>query len=241
MVEGRKQIAILGSTGSIGTQALEVIEANSDLFEVQVLTAQNNVDLLIEQALKFKPKAVVIGKESAFNEVKEALSNQKIEVLAGAKALEEVVQYPEIDIVLTALVGYAGLLPTNPSPTAKATHATNTPPTIADQTTQPHSNVAMPPPASTGKSPPTKKHWRKSKPRHASHRKPPRGNKTNRHTNPSAPFPKPKTAKIESIIAPRATPDQKRKIKNSADAMCESKTLIRTDPSNPPCLPSTPI
>lgn len=112
MVEGRKQIAILGSTGSIGTQALEVIEANSHLFEVQVLTAQNNVDLLIEQALKFKPKAVVIGKESAFNEVKEALSSHKIEVLAGAKALEEVVQYPEIDIVLTALVGYAGLLPT---------------------------------------------------------------------------------------------------------------------------------
>ena len=112
MVEGRKQIAILGSTGSIGTQALEVIEANSHLFEVQVLTAQNNVDLLIKQALKFKPKAVVIGKESAYLSLKEALSGTSIEVLAGAKALEEVVQYPEIDVVLTALVGYAGLLPT---------------------------------------------------------------------------------------------------------------------------------
>jgi len=112
MVEGKKQIAILGSTGSIGTQALEVIDAKAHLFEVQVLTAQNNVDLLIEQALKFKPRAVVIGKESAYQDVKEALSIHKIEVLAGAKALEEVVQYTEIDIVLTALVGYAGLLPT---------------------------------------------------------------------------------------------------------------------------------
>jgi 1-deoxy-D-xylulose-5-phosphate reductoisomerase len=112
MVEGRKQIAILGSTGSIGTQALDVIEANPLLFEVQVLTAQNNVELLASQALKFKPKAVVIGKESAYEGLKQVLAGTGIQVLAGAKALEEVVQYPEIDIVLTALVGYAGLLPT---------------------------------------------------------------------------------------------------------------------------------
>lgn len=112
MVEGKKQIAILGSTGSIGTQALDVIEANPHLFEVSVLTAQNNVDLLIKQALKFKPQAVVIGKETAYEELKQALSNTSIDVFAGAKALEEVVQYPSIDIVLTALVGYAGLLPT---------------------------------------------------------------------------------------------------------------------------------
>lgn len=112
MVEGKKQIAILGSTGSIGTQALDVIEANPHLFEVAVLTAQNNVDLLIKQALKFKPQAVVIGKEAAYEELKQALSNTSIDVFAGAKALEEVVQYSSIDIVLTALVGYAGLLPT---------------------------------------------------------------------------------------------------------------------------------
>jgi len=112
MVAGKKHIAILGSTGSIGTQALEVIEANPHLFEVQVLTAQHNVDLLISQALKFKPKTVVIGKESAYTILKDALSSTNIVVLAGAKALEEVVQFAEIDIVLTALVGYAGLLPT---------------------------------------------------------------------------------------------------------------------------------
>ncbi len=112
MVAGKKQIAILGSTGSIGTQALDVIEANPHLFEVQVLTAQNNVELLTQQALKFKPKAVVIGKETAYEILKLALAGTGIQVLAGAKALEEVVQYEEIDVVLTALVGYAGLLPT---------------------------------------------------------------------------------------------------------------------------------
>lgn len=107
-----KHIAILGSTGSIGTQALDVISANPHLFQATVLTAQNNAELLIEQALRFKPKAVVIGRESAYTQVKEALSGISTAVFAGAKALEEVVQYPEIDIVLTALVGYAGLLPT---------------------------------------------------------------------------------------------------------------------------------
>lgn len=107
-----KHIAILGSTGSIGTQALEVISANPHLFEATVLSAQNNADLLIEQALRFRPKAVVIGREAAYTQVKEALSGSAIAVFAGPKALEEVVQYPEIDIVLTALVGYAGLLPT---------------------------------------------------------------------------------------------------------------------------------
>ncbi len=108
----RKGIAILGSTGSIGTQALEVIEANSDLFDLQVITAQNNADLLIKQAIHFQPNAVVIGDDSKYEFVKQALSNQDIYVYAGEKALCQVVEFQDIHIVLTALVGYAGLKPT---------------------------------------------------------------------------------------------------------------------------------
>ena len=107
-----KNIAILGSTGSIGTQALEVITANPTLFVVSVLTARSNVDLLISQALQFKPKAVVIGDESKYVQLKEALSHTQIEVKAGDEALNEVVVFPELDMVLTALVGFAGLKPT---------------------------------------------------------------------------------------------------------------------------------
>ncbi|WP_339904120.1 1-deoxy-D-xylulose-5-phosphate reductoisomerase [uncultured Cyclobacterium sp.] len=107
-----KRVAILGSTGSIGTQALDVIEQHSDKFEVEVLTAFNNKDLLIQQALAFQPNVVVIGNESHYLEVKEALSNQPIKVYAGDNALASVVEMETIDIVLTALVGYAGLIPT---------------------------------------------------------------------------------------------------------------------------------
>ena len=108
----KKRIAILGSTGSIGTQALEVIAAHSEKFEVEVLTAQSNADLLIEQAKKFKPNAVVIGNEDYYKQVKEALIPLDIKVFAGDSALASVVQMDTIDLVLTALVGYAGLKPT---------------------------------------------------------------------------------------------------------------------------------
>ncbi len=112
MPQSIKNIAILGSTGSIGTQALEVIEANPNLFCVQILTAQSNVDLLTSQALKFQPKAVVIGDESKYLQLKDALKHTKIEVKAGENALCEVVVLPELTMVLTALVGFAGLKPT---------------------------------------------------------------------------------------------------------------------------------
>lgn len=108
----KRNIAILGSTGSIGTQALEVIEANSDLFQVEVLTAQNNADLLVEQAAKFKPNVVVIGNEALYDQVSNALDPLDIKVYAGQNALGAVVESDEVHMVLTALVGYAGLLPT---------------------------------------------------------------------------------------------------------------------------------
>jgi len=108
----KKKVAILGSSGSIGTQALEVIEEQSHLFEVEVLTVNRSADLLIEQAKKFKPNAVVIVDESQYQKVNDALFEDDIMVYSGAKALEQVVEYKEIDIVLTALVGYAGLKPT---------------------------------------------------------------------------------------------------------------------------------
>jgi 1-deoxy-D-xylulose-5-phosphate reductoisomerase len=108
----KKHIAILGSTGSIGTQALEVLEANPDAFELEVLTAHSSGDLLIEQALKFKPNCVVIGDETQFKKVKDVLFDEGIKVFAGADSLAQVVQMEEIDMVLTALVGYAGLRPT---------------------------------------------------------------------------------------------------------------------------------
>ena len=108
----KKRIALLGSTGSIGTQALEVIEANADTFSVEVLTAQNNADLLIEQAAKFLPREVVIGNETHYQKVKSALSNLPIKVYSGADALVSVVESDFVDTVLTAMVGYSGMLPT---------------------------------------------------------------------------------------------------------------------------------
>jgi 1-deoxy-D-xylulose-5-phosphate reductoisomerase len=107
-----KRIAILGSTGSIGTQALEVIDQHPAIFEVEVLTAMSQAELLISQAIKYKPSHVVIGDESKYEFVKNALSGLNINVHAGAKSLEEVVTLESVDVVLTALVGYAGLLPT---------------------------------------------------------------------------------------------------------------------------------
>ena len=108
----KKQIAILGSTGSIGTQALQVIEEHPDLYEVYALTANNKVDLLAEQARKFQPEVVVIANEDKYGILKEALADLPIKVYAGAEALCQVVEAQPIDIVLTAMVGYAGLKPT---------------------------------------------------------------------------------------------------------------------------------
>ena len=108
----KKRIAILGSTGSIGTQALEVIAAHTEKFEVEVLTAQNNATLLVEQAKKFKPNAVVIVNDDHYQFVKDQLASEDIKVYAGENALASVVQMDTIDLVLTALVGYSGLKPT---------------------------------------------------------------------------------------------------------------------------------
>ena len=108
----KKRIAIFGSTGSIGTQALEVIRANPDLFEVEILTAQTNDELLITQALKFRPNAVVIGDEARYQKVKEALSSTDIKVFAGEAALEEVAEFDTYDMMLAGIVGFAGLKPT---------------------------------------------------------------------------------------------------------------------------------
>ncbi|MBL1281130.1 MAG: 1-deoxy-D-xylulose-5-phosphate reductoisomerase [Fluviicola sp.] len=108
----KKGIAILGSTGSIGTQALEVIENYPDQFDLQIITANKNADLLIEQALKYKPNTVVIVDEAQFKKVKDALWEQDIHVYAGADALAQVVESNEVHVVLTAMVGYAGLKPT---------------------------------------------------------------------------------------------------------------------------------
>ena len=119
----KKKIAILGSTGSIGTQALEVIEEHSDKFEVEVLTANSNADLLIEQALKFKPNTVVIVDETKFEKVSEALWEHDIKTFTGIDALAQVAAMQETDVVLTALVGYAGLLPTIKAIEAKKTIA----------------------------------------------------------------------------------------------------------------------
>ncbi|CAN5411963.1 1-deoxy-D-xylulose-5-phosphate reductoisomerase [soil metagenome] len=105
----KKNIAILGSTGSIGTQALDVIRANKDAFAVEVLTGNGNADLLIKQAIEFDPNTVVIADESKYQYVKEALAPYDIKVFAGNKAIAEVVQMDNIDIVLAAIVGYAGL------------------------------------------------------------------------------------------------------------------------------------
>jgi len=107
-----KRIAVFGSTGSIGTQALDVIAANPDKFSAEILTAQTNDDLLIKQALKFNPNCVVIGDESRYNKVKQALSNTHVKVFAGEKALEETAAMDCYDMMLAGIVGYAGLKPT---------------------------------------------------------------------------------------------------------------------------------
>jgi 1-deoxy-D-xylulose-5-phosphate reductoisomerase len=108
----KKRIAIFGSTGSIGTQALEVIRANPDLFEVEILTAQTNDELLVKQALEFKPNAVVIGDETRYQKVKDALDKTLTKVFAGEKALEEVADFDSYDMMLAGIVGFAGLKPT---------------------------------------------------------------------------------------------------------------------------------
>jgi len=107
-----KNIAILGSTGSIGQQALEVIGDHPDHFGVEVLTAFNNVELLIAQALKYHPNVVVIGNEEKYQFIRDALANEPIKIYAGERALSQVVEMGSIDLVLTAMVGYSGLLPT---------------------------------------------------------------------------------------------------------------------------------
>ena len=119
----RKGIAILGSTGSIGTQALEVIEAYPEMFDLQVITAHSNADLLIEQAVKFQPNTVVIGDETKYEKVKSALWDHDITVYTGVDALSQVVEFHEVHTVLTALVGYAGLKPTIAAILAKKTIA----------------------------------------------------------------------------------------------------------------------
>jgi len=111
-MKDKKHIAILGSTGSIGTQALEVLRDNKDTFELEVLTANSNADLLIEQALEFKPNAVVIADENKYAKVKDSLWDAGIKVYAGNDAIAQVVEMEDIDMVLTALVGYSGLRPT---------------------------------------------------------------------------------------------------------------------------------
>ncbi|WMN12593.1 1-deoxy-D-xylulose-5-phosphate reductoisomerase [Marivirga salinae] len=111
-MSNKKSIAILGSTGSIGTQALEVIKSHPDNFQVEVLTAQSNVDLLIQQSIEFRPNAVVIGNEVLYDKAFNVLDPLGIKVYSGEKSLASVVQMDTIDVVLTALVGYAGLVPT---------------------------------------------------------------------------------------------------------------------------------
>ena len=112
-MSSKKQIAILGSTGSIGTQALKVIEEHSDLYEPYCLTANNNVDLLANQARKYKPEAVVIANDAHYDKLKSLLADLPyIKVYAGPKAIDEIVEMPSVDMVLTAMVGFAGLSPT---------------------------------------------------------------------------------------------------------------------------------
>ncbi len=108
----KKRIAVFGSTGSIGTQCLEVIQANPELFEVEILTAHSNDELLVKQALQFSPNAVVIGDETKYQKVKEALSATETKVFAGEDALEEVADFDTYDMMLAGIVGFAGLKPT---------------------------------------------------------------------------------------------------------------------------------
>lgn len=108
----RKKIAILGSTGSIGTQGLQVIDEHPDMFEVEVLTANNQVDLLIEQARKFLPNSVVIANEEKYDKLRDSLADLPIKVYCGKDALCQVVEGQNVDVVLVALVGFSGFLPT---------------------------------------------------------------------------------------------------------------------------------
>ena len=107
-----KQIAILGSTGSIGTQTLDVVRQHPDAFTVYALTAHRSVDMLIEQALEFNPAVVCIADESCYPRLRDALSDLPIKVMAGEKAIAEIVTHADIDVVVAAMVGYAGLRPT---------------------------------------------------------------------------------------------------------------------------------
>ncbi|MCK4287797.1 MAG: 1-deoxy-D-xylulose-5-phosphate reductoisomerase, partial [Bacteroidales bacterium] len=108
----KKRIAILGSTGSIGTQALEVINQHPENFELEVITAHSNANLLIEQAIKFKPNAVVIANDKFYNKVFNALNTYDIKVFSGNESISQIIEMDSIDIILVALVGYAGLKPT---------------------------------------------------------------------------------------------------------------------------------
>ena len=112
MTQPKKKIAILGSTGSIGTQALEIVRSNSDKIEIEVLTANNNAELLISQAKEFNPRHVVIADENKYQIVKEALSDFDIKVFAGSQSIADVMDITSADTVLTAMVGYSGLQPT---------------------------------------------------------------------------------------------------------------------------------
>ncbi len=107
-----RHIAILGSTGSIGTQAIEVIQNNPEKFSVEVLTAYNNAELLVKQAISLVPNFVVIGNERKYDFVREQLKNFPVKVFGGLKSIADIVEMDSIDMVLTAMVGYAGLLPT---------------------------------------------------------------------------------------------------------------------------------
>lgn len=118
-----KQIAILGSTGSIGTQTLDVVRQYPDAFNVYALTANRSIDLLIQQAIEFNPAVVCIADESLYHPLREALSDLPIHVMAGAKAIAEMVTMPAIDVVVAAMVGYAGLRPTIEAIKAKKTIA----------------------------------------------------------------------------------------------------------------------
>ena len=107
-----RKIAILGSTGSIGTQALDVVRQHPDHFVAHILTAGNNADLLIQQAREFQPDTVVIANEGKYEQVREALANLPIKVYTGSQAICDVVQMDSVDMVLAAMVGFAGLRPT---------------------------------------------------------------------------------------------------------------------------------
>jgi len=109
MEKKKKQIAILGSTGSIGTQALDVISQHPDRFEVYALTANNNIDLLVEQAIKFSPEVVVIANEQKYLTLKDALKKYPIKIWSGLEAISDVVESDHIDVVLAAIVGFSGL------------------------------------------------------------------------------------------------------------------------------------